>query len=592
MNKLSKILSKLTNGDNSLYGHALESVEEIHRELEDIKYALDQSSIVAITDTKGVITYVNDKFCEISKYGREELIGQTHRILNSGYHEKKVFKDMWGTIQQGQVWEGELMNKAKDGSNYWVKTTIVPFLNKQGSPYQYIAIRTDITEQKRAERNVYTLAHYDELTGLPNRRLFESSLSKEIANAKIENQNIAVMFINLNRFKLINDSFSYKVGDILLKEISIALLKIDKRNDQVFVSRFGSDYFSIIVKEYEYAHLLELIDNIQQIFSVPFMIYEQEFYISSRIGISIYSGNEMGSVDTIQHAQVAEYFAKKNNEPYMFYQAYMDEPIRRSLLIEKEILKALDEEAFQIYYQPKVDLKTGSIIGLEALIRWHHAELGFISPEEFIPIAEDTGSIIRVGHWVMENAIKQLKSWHDKGYNQLTMSVNLSVHQLQQRKLKAYIHEIIQKNQVPPKCIEFEITETVAIMNQIEMKQKFEELKNLGLSIAMDDFGTGYSSLNYLRSYDINTIKIDKSFIQSYDPSNEPQCLISAIISMSHALNLSVVAEGTETFEQIAYLISKDCDYAQGYYFSKPLPAEQIEKILNTCYLSKINMVS
>ncbi|NRS18206.1 EAL domain-containing protein [Brevibacillus sp. HB1.4B] len=673
-------------------------------ELADVKYALDQSTILAITDHKGIILRANEQFCRISKYERSELIGKDHRILNSGYHPKGFFKEMWSCIRSGQVWRGEIRNRAKDGSYYWVDTTIVPFKNQEGEIYQYLSIRSDITcrkqmedelkrseekyriiaentsdiisiinldgeflylspshkrvwehtvpdeeihnlfewiveddrdifayaiqhafstrkeymvecrintqrndviwteskinpiadeegnvtklllvtrdvtDRKQSEETIHHLAYHDALTDLPNRRMYVQQLSKEMMQAKRFQSNLAVLFLDMDRFKDVNDSFGHDVGDMLLIEASKRLQACLKQGD--VVARLGGDEFTIMQNHLQdRSEASALAEQIMNQLQRPFELEGHVFNVSCSIGIALYPQDGDNPEDLLKRADTALYTVKsRGKNGYDFFDPTMEAKSLERILMENEMRKAIEQEQFQIYYQPKIDIMTSAMTGMEALVRWVHPELGIIPPNRFIPIAEETGMILALGEWILKQACKQNKFWHDQGYT-LKVSVNLSARQIYQKDLVEMIKDILRETNLSPDWLELEITESIFVKME-EATAVLQQIRDIGIQISIDDFGTGYSSFSYIKSLPVDTIKIDASFIRDIHHNQESQAIVKAIVTIAQSLNMNVIAEGIELHDQVAALKENGCDHGQGYLFSKPLPTDAFDQFL------------
>ncbi|MFQ5543571.1 MAG: EAL domain-containing protein, partial [Nitrospiria bacterium] len=554
-------------------------IKDRNKDLTDFKYALDQAAIVAITDQEGIIQYANDRFCEVSKYSRNELIGQDHRIIKSGSHSKEFIKNLWETIKNGKVWSGHLKNKAKDGSFYWVDSTIVPFLNQQGKPYQYLAIRTDITQRKIAEGKIRHLAQYDELTHLPNRTLFNERLNQTLKQRSWGKRPFAVMFLDLDRFKLVNDTLGHTAGDALLQQVSDRLTACLRAEDTV--ARMGGDEFTILLPAIAKAEDAFLVaQKVVATLKKPFKIAQKELIATGSIGISLYPENGENAETLLKNADAAMYRAKENGRGrFSFYMPATKARKSNKLELISALSHAIEREELLLNYQCFVDMKNGNIVGMETLIRWQRGNK-LISPAEFIPLAEESGLILPIGDWVLRTATAQLKSWQDAGYRGLCLSVNVAAPQFQEADFVDSLEEIIKEVGIAPTDLKLELTESLLMKNQEEVITKLKDIKSSGVQLAIDDFGTGYSSLSYLKRFPVDTLKIDQSFVRNIPENPDDSAIAEMILTLAAQLKLNVVAEGIETKAQFAFLQMRGCDMAQGYLFNRPVPAEEFTMLL------------
>ena len=695
--------------DSKEISHSLSNLSDEHCPIDIIKkvrFAVEETIKVVVTNHKGFILFVNQNCCKLSNYSPEELIGRHTSLFNSGYHPPEFFANLWGTLLSGSIWKGELRNKRKDGSLYWVHMKIVPVLNHLGEPYQFVSLQEDITAQKKREfeltkkdkqlsaltknstdvvgiydangtilyqnsalaivlgykmeetlglnifdfvfgtsvkkgetflnrikknpkkpirmqhrikhkdgsvrwcdvvhtnylddpyingivfnlrdfteqmeatQSAYQLAYYDYLTGLPNRRLFEKQLQIVLEQCVASYKRFALMYLDLDGFKNINDNLGHEVGDILLQKVAERISATFEK--KAFIGRLGGDEFSLIFPNMiSLKYLHNMSKKMLLIFSRPFLVRDIELFVSPSVGISIFPFGGRDIKTLLKNADVAMYSAKnggKNN--YQIYSPAMDENAYKKFLLKNDLKKAISEEQFFVVYQPRVNPSTHEINGVEALIRWNHSNFGPVSPLEFIPYAEETGLIIPLGYWILTKVCKQVKQWQREGIKPIKASVNISAIQLLQTDFISSVQSILKKTKLAPEWLELEITETVLLNKEDIAIATLEKLREMGITIALDDFGTGYSSLNYLVKYKFDVIKIDRSILKNIPNDIESYEIANAIVKLAQKLNKTVVAEGIETPSQLALIEKMGCNEFQGYICSQPVKEEQIKQFL------------
>lgn len=530
-----------------------------------------------------IFIYVGDKIVYINEAGKKlmgtssssELIGQS--IFHSIPQDQKenLVRRMKMVQEESIVHFEERKIINLHGEQIDVETLAAP-ITYQGKKAVQVIVR-ELTERKKTEEKMRYMAHYDSLTGLPNRNFMKKYFKELLTRSSYNRQLFAVLFLDLDRFKMINDTKGHSFGDLVLQEVP-RILQRSIKNSYMF--RYGGDEFVILLENIQGQEQITAVSRrIIDEFSTPMIINGQEIFVTPSIGISTYPNNGDDAETLLKHADTAMYVAKergKNN--YQFYTYHLHDKISRKMEIENELRKALENNEFMLHYQPQVEIDSNKIIGIESLIRWNHPRLGIISPSEFIPIAEDTGQIVPLGDWILRTACLQNKAWQDAGYPKVPVSVNFSMKQFDQSNLIGGVFKILKDTGLHPKYLCLEITETIAQHNIERMIRKIQDLKNLGIKISIDDFGTGYSSLSYLKKFAIDTLKIDQSFVRDIAIDINDMAIVTTIISMSKILNFNVIAEGVETKEQLMFLRNKGCREVQGYYYSEPLPPTLIEQ--------------
>lgn len=557
---------------------------QTEQQLRKLSRAVEHSPVsIVITNLEGCIEYVNPKFTTVTGYSFEEALGQNPRLVQSGETPAEQYRMLWETIGRGEVWEGEFFNRRKDGSLYWERATIAPVSDDSGHISHYVAIKEDISERKKTEAYIHHLAHYDALTSLPNRALLQDRVNKAIAAAHCEQRYLAMLFIDLDHFKHINDSLGHFSGDCILREAARRLRGCVRDMDTV--ARLGGDEFAVLLPETtpEGAERTarKVIDTMGQVQ----LIGEHRLNVTASIGISVYPHDAHDFEGLLKSADAAMYKAKEEgrNTCRFFAQEMNTEALER-LLLHNSLRRAIDrhdgEHRLTLHYQPQFDLIRQQVIGVEALVRWSHPDIGMVSPLRFIPVAEETGLIHALGAWVMREACHQAMRWRQAGLSLPLIAVNVSPLQLRQPDFEDQVVHALIDSGLPAHCLELELTESALMEDTEGMILKLRRIEQMGVRLAIDDFGTGYSSLSYLKRLPIHKLKIDQSFIRSLTSDTDDLIIVSAIIGLGRSLGLRVIAEGVETPEQIELLHQNGCNEAQGYYFSRPLPAQELGRRL------------
>lgn len=577
---------------NQLIQQQLCESERMHRYLvntsPDIIYILDQS---------GYFTFINERIESLLGYEPKELIGKHYSTLV--HHDdleqaKYVFNER--RVGERASKNIELRLKCRDdGAPRYFDTRTLPIelssmgmyvnananINKKKTYLGTYGVARDITERKVAEDTINFQAYHDLLTRLPNRALLRDRLGLAISQAKRENERLAVMFLDLDRFKNINDSLGHMIGDELLQQVSLRLKECLREGDTL--ARFGGDEFTLLLPKISKNRddVNHIAEKITEVLKEPFIVDGHELYVSVSIGIAMYPQDGTAMDSLIKNADVAMYHVKgQGKNGYQFYSNDMHEPYFHNLSLDTGIHKALENHEFDLVYQPQINLKSGEIVGVEALLRWQHPEHGNISPSEFIPFAEESGLIVEIEEWVLRTALAERKRWSDMGLHNIRMSINMSARHLAEKNIVQDITSILKEYGLPGDCLEIEITENAIMDDMDSVIRKLNELTEYGIMIAIDDFGTGYSSLSYLHKLPIQTLKIDRTFLNESRYSRDDNTIVNTIVAMAKGLELNVIAEGVETQSQLEYLRKMGCNEAQGFLFGKPLPPDVIAQLL------------
>jgi diguanylate cyclase (GGDEF)-like protein/PAS domain S-box-containing protein len=548
--------------------------EQARQELIEKQYALDQAVIVAVTDLRGTITYANDRFCEISGYSRAELLGSNHRILNSGMHSRQFFREMYRCLARGKVWRGELRNKSKSGSFYWVDTVITPQLGPEGKPISYMAIRIDITARKNAEAQIHYAAKHDALTGLLNRAVLREGLAERLERRQRDGGTLIVYMIDLDGFKHVNDTLGHAAGDLVLKDVAKRLERLASNGD--LVARLGGDEFAIVQTSAAEAReqAIGLACKLLDVMAEPFTIDTQEASIGVSIGISLAPADGLVATELMHKADLALYRVKaEGRNGFLFFEEQMKERAQSRNRFVNELRTALTRDEFELHYQPMFDAKTLRAVGMEALVRWRHPSAGLLYPDEFIGVAEQAGLMQRLGRWILQRACADAVSWPED----VKVAVNLSAVQFRGATLFETILAVLLQTGLSPQRLELELTESLVLQKEDENILLFRQLRNIGISMALDDFGVGYASLGSLVSFPFDKVKIDKSFTQNLVTRSANRAVVASIMTLARGLKLDVTAEGVETQEQLEYLRNQGVHELQGYLLGKPRPPQDLE---------------
>lgn len=535
---------------------------------------------IMITDADKRIRSVNRAFSQITGFGQQEVLGQKPDMLSSGRHDETFYEAMWSAINEHGSWQGELWNRRKNGEVYPEWLAISAVRNAVGEITHYVAIFSDLSERKAADERIQFLAHFDVLTGLPNRAHIQDRVELAIQNATRDNERLALLLLDLDRFKTINESLGHSAGDALLQVLAERIRSTLLTGE--VVARQGGDEFIVLLPLIADPGSAALAaERIREVLEPPVELFNHSISITPSIGISVFPDDGRDFETLVRNADAAMYHAKSaGRNSYKFYTADLNARAREILEIESQLRYALDRDEFVLHYQPQVDLKTGEIIGAEALIRWQHPELGLLGPVRFIEVAEERGFIVQIGNWVIQEACRQLAQWRRQGLPRISLAVNLSTLQFRQQDLAVHLQRALSAHGLVGSDLDVEVTESV-IMDDVETTiHTIDRIKSMGLQLSIDDFGTGYSSLSYLKRFKADKLKIDRSFVRDIPMDADDSAIARAIINMAKNLNMTVIAEGVETIEQWKFLDREGCHAAQGYLLAKPVPAKEFERLL------------
>lgn len=553
------------------------------------KFISHTSEGIVVTDKNNKIILVNEAFEQVTGYSKEEVLDKTPSILKSGIHDSLFYKNMWESVFKEGSWSGEIWNRKKNGEVYPEHLTICAIYNHFNEVTNYIALFIDISNQKSVEEQLVFLAHHDSLTGVENRYSLKNKLTALIDTAKLQKQELAILFLDLDRFKYVNDTLGHNFGDCLLKEVAKRLKQLLQPKD--IIARFGGDEFVIVVPNLSHAkEAVLLAEKIISSLANSFFLNDIELIITTSIGISIYPHDGDTFERLLVQADKAMYVAKANGRNnFEIYHNELENNQSDKLTKELYLRKAIEKNEITLHFQPIFHATTKKVACVESLIRWNNPKLGYVPANELIEIAEETGLIIPISEWIIKEACKILSILHFNSYSDVKMAINISGIAFQQDYFVKMVENILEQTNVGGESLVFELTESVIMTNNEESLRKIKKLKELGISISIDDFGTGYSSLSYLKKFPIDKLKVDQSFIRGLIEHYEDQNITKAIIHLGHSLGLKVIAEGVELEEQVSFLTELDCEYLQGYYFSKPIPLNELLEFLELWELNLAN---
>ncbi len=579
----------INNMEKSYVNRLRDALADSHASLQENKQSLQMANAlieasvdgIMVTCEKGIIHSVNTAFTQLTGYEKEDVVGKFAKILNSGRQSKSFYQEMWQSIMAVGRWQGEIWNRRKNGETYPEWLTITKIQDPASDSTMYAGIFSDITDRKKSELLIKNLAYYDPLTKLPNRQLLFDRLDTALVNAHKKQCLMAVLFIDLDHFKRINDSLGHSVGDKVLCEVSQRIAQCISETDTL--ARIGGDEFVILLHEVaDQDDVYRVAQQVVESLNSPLQICERELFLTTSVGCSIYPQDGQSREELLKNSDTAMYRAKSNGRNrFCFYSAEMNEQSKMKLALENRLHSAVENGELFLEYQPKVDTHSHKIVAVEALVRWQDKVLGRVAPDLFIGVAEDIGLISEIGRWVLKEAMMQGQRWLEQGMIPLKIAVNASVKQFTNQDFVQQIRDLLEETGLNPHQLDIEVTESNVTDDLDFMFNCLKEIRELGIGVSMDDFGTGYSSLSMLTKMPLDQLKIDRAFIDGIPDKKECRELVSTIIVMAHNLGLTVVAEGVETTEQLMFLKDHKCEQVQGYLFSKPVSADAIFDMVN-----------
>jgi diguanylate cyclase (GGDEF)-like protein/PAS domain S-box-containing protein len=565
------------------------TLNAIARAEEDLKLrdrAIESSvSAICITDNlapDNPIVYVNPAFERITGYSSQEVLGRNARLLQGTDLAQPELISVRAALHDQRPCHVVLRNYRKDGSMYWTELNIAPVRNDAGVVTHYIGVHSDITDAKTHQDELARQANHDSLTGLPNRNLLWDRIDGACARTQRYGNFAAVAFLDLDNFKVVNDSLGHTVGDHLLRAVAERLESSLRAIDTV--ARIGGDEFVLVLSDHKSEQSVSgELQRIVESFSQPFSVDGRELIVTASAGVALYPQDAKDPESLMKSAELAMYRAKESGRnAYQMFTAEMQTRVTERLALEGRLRRALERGEFELHYQPQVDLRSNRVFGCEALIRWRQPELGMIPPASYIPLAEETGLIVPIGEWVLRTACRQCKAWQDAGLPAVAVAVNISARQFREKNLLQLVAAILAETGLAPGQLELEVTESVIMHDAQQVIASLEAFRDMGVRLSVDDFGTGYSSLSYLKRFPVDRLKVDQSFVRDLSTDGDDVAIARAIITLGHTMNLRVIAEGVETPEQLAFLRMHQCDEIQGYLFAKPMPAEEFGKLLES----------